>query len=471
MIGTPPLNWNLNNVALPTQASATTLRKVLFISDSQGEQNEERIGGWFPWRVGASTPITALGAYNIPQNGVGIYNDVIDVDGSSGTHSIASVSREPGDNWPAGASTSGFHGGYSREIAITGANVPNNESLHRIGLRTPATGAISTIDLDSAWSMVQGYLNDSNTIPGVGFREFRSGVNGNTTNAGASDGNGDTDGNFDGAGGLGLVTAAGDNTIEATIREAGAGGFGTEGAEPVGIDFITRGSSGDEEDLYLQLVHSYFKLAAAGAYPTYGLNFHLMFQGGYSFKEHLDNIDNAARGNIVSAMNGADVVVWLLGHNQETSGTRPDNFLDAVSNMNARHTGGSYSTPDHVYVAPWYSPSAGGWDAQAVDAMFEVCKSNGHGFINLFEKFNRFSPGQQDGYTMDGSDLHPANAATARLLTDAILEEMQESNWVTRLSGDKVGRRARARRGGKGRNPTARTRARAPGRARRRRGG
>jgi len=421
-----PLNWNLDKIALPTQATTKLSRKVIWIGDSQSEQSVERMGGQIPENIDA--PITGLMAYNINQQSVGIHANAFDI---TGPPSTTSVSVEPGSAWPGGAS-SGFHLGYSRSILVSGGDLSNNTEVHSVGL-TNASGFTGTLDLDSEWSAIVAYVNDSASWVGVGLQEFRNTTDGNTVNVGNGGGAGDADGNFDRAGGLDLITASdGSGTIEASIRAAGAGGFGSEGDEPVGINFITRGTSGDEEDLYLQIVGTYFKNAAAGSYPSGGLQFIPIFQGGYSADDHLDEIDNAARLAAVQAINGADLVVIMLGHNPENSGTRADNIEQLANNMITRHTGAGFAEPDILVIAPWQSDGAGSWTESEANSIYTKCRQNGWGFINLWRYYGGDSPGALDGYTMDGSDIHPGNAATANLIAEDIIGVMtDESGWVT----------------------------------------
>ena len=409
----------------------------MWVGDSQSEQNSNRLGGQIAVNVDA--PITGLLAYFASQDSVGIYNEVKAI---TGPPSTTSAKYEPGDNWPGSASNSGLHGGYSRNILVTGGNLGNNVSVHRVGL-TNASNFTGDLDLNTEWSVNLGYINDSASWVGVGLREFRDATAGNTINLGASDGSGDADGNFDGAGGIDVVKAG---TLEGSIRSAAS--FGSADAEPVGIDFITRGTSGDEEDLNLQLVFAYFKEAAVGSYPTHGLNFACMFQGGYSADDHIDNIANATRTAEAVAMNGIDTVYIMLGHNPENSGDRAGNIETLANNYITRCTGAGYSAPDIVLIAPWASDGAASYTEADVDAIFQKCVDNGWGFINLWDRYNGVDPGTYDSgtYTMDGSDLHPGNAATADQIAEDILYEMNNRNTILELSVASQSRdRSRAR--------------------------
>lgn len=426
---TKPLNLNLAGKVLPSQASSR-LVKSLFVGDSQFGQTSQRLMGQIQkWNV----PFVGRYCGMESQSSIGVFFSAVtgSPGGNYGSASLASTRVELGQDWGDGETGKHFH--HGRRFTVTGSITTNFQELGRSQLA--AGGYTQTYNRDLRhYGKVAAYDRVGQGIGG-GFTAFRiSEIRGTTS------GN-STDITLPGTGGIVLGGRE--------IRQAGAAGLGTAGND---VGLVIRDGNGNDADRSLHILGTLlYQSPASDDFPSAGFIPFQISQASWSAHEHLNTLDVTAINAAIQMAEGFDSIFIMLGHNAETAGTWAENLETLRNLLVDRQVSEGFSTPDVVLIAPWNINSGAGQIARLrdqADVMFDLADATGDGFINLLDFYGEAQP---DGelttprgtftYDLDGSLVHPNDAATAELIAKDIEWHFDEANWYTPpVSGGPISR-------------------------------
>lgn len=432
---TRPLNLNLGDKVLPSQAGSR-LVKALFIGDSQFGQTTQRLMGQIQkWNV----PFIGRYCGMESQSSIGVGFSA--VTGANYGATLASTRVELGENWGDGNTGNHFH--HGRKFSVTGTISPNFSELGRSFLT--AGGYEIPINRDVRQYAKIAVHATTNQASGGGFNryrisEYRGGSGGNSN---------DID-----------ITAGGG--VEIGGREIRAAGtLGTAGND---VGLVIRDSNANDTDRSLHVLGTLIYNSPSGeAFPSTGFLPMQISQSGWSAWDHLNTLSTSAIDAAIAMAVGFDVCFIMLGHNAEDSGDYAENIALLKARIAARHEAAELPVPDFVFIAPWLisdPPQTTRLRAQAND-LFDLAAATGDGFINLFDFYDAARPSGSIStprgsatYTLDGSFVHPNNSDTAIEIAKDIEWHFAPANWYVPqpLSGSRprpgVGR-ARRRRGGR----------------------
>lgn len=428
---TTPLNANLSRIVLPT-AAGDRLVKVLVVHDSQGLRQTNRWVGQTPkWNV------QHVGAWchSVNQQSAGVYYS--EISGAAYGATITTTRKQSTDDW--GDGNTSDHVGWGNEWDVAGTMSPNFSELGRYAIYD--NGSVYTLPFDKdARKNARVLLRDeSGAFARMRLSEYRSGSVGQSDDFGLA---GDPV-QFDGSGALRLLNWP--------IRAAGT--LGSAGGNPVGV--VVKDSNNLDTNRDLNILGALIYNSPSGeAFPTAGMILANIGHSGWSAYDHVNRQSSAVRTAMCAAMEGVDLIIPMLGHNAEDSGTYADNMRALIEAWNTTHAGMGYGNPDYLLMAPWAS-AASNMNASKVADLYSIAKSGNHGFINLHDSYGGLEldgrSEQLDGtpvtYSMDGSNLHPDDATTARAIAMDIEWHMQPENWEADLATSLRGRgRGRSRR-------------------------
>jgi len=423
-----PLNLNVGGILLPP-ASDERLVKVLLIGDSQMGQSSNRLAGQIQ-KWDADIVGRMLMCENQPSAGVQFNSVTGDAYGAV----LSSVRLALGEDHGDGNTGSHFH--HSRLITVQGTIQPNFSLLAVSALVPGVPTRPRNFDLRknariAVYDRPGGFAR---------FRvsELRGSQNGASTDFGQASDPGPT------LNGSGTV-----KWFQREIRPAGALGF--PGATPVGI--AIRDSNAQDTNRTLNVVGTLIHDSPQGTdFPDRGLVVSHISQAGWSAFDHLNTLNQDALDAIIEMNEGVDTLILVLGHNREDDFNASTNPLAYPINMKAladrvrsRHLALGFAEPKVVMVAPWPLGSEGQNARLALQTrdLFELCATEGYGFINLFDFFGRqpligmmTTPRGTFEYTMDSFLTHPNNAATASHLAQDIEWNFARANWTDACPAD-----------------------------------
>ena len=429
---TLPINANLARINLPT-VSSSQLHKLLVIGDSQTLRQSNRAMGQFQkWPV----EHVGLMAYSVNQQSVGSFYS--EVSGSAYGATITTTRVDDVDDW--GDGNTSDHLGWGNKWDVAGTISPNFSELGRYAISSG--GFATAFDLDARKNARVILRDQSGGMARMRLQEYRDSTLGNSEDFGIS---GDPV-VFDQSGALRILNQE--------VRAAGV--LGSTSGSPVGV--VVKDSNNSDTNKSLSILGALIYNSPSGeAFPSSGLIAANVGHAGWSAYDHVNRQSSAARTALCAAMEGVDLIMIMLGHNAEDAGTYRDNIQAIINAWNVTHAGQGYNSPDYCLVAPWRSDASsmnGSNGPSKVSDLYGIAKSGGHGFINLFGSYGGVEIDgrtvQLDGtattYTMDGSNLHPNDAATAESIADDIWWHFQPENFdsETPIAGSRS-RRTRMR--------------------------
>ncbi len=424
----PPLNRNLRGIALPPD-SDQHLVKVLLLGDSQMSQSSTGLAGQVQkWDA------DIVGRMLMCENQSGAGVRFTSITGESYGAVLSSVRIALGEDHGDGNTGSHFH--HSRLITVQGTIQPNFSPLATSAL----VAGIPTRprDLNARKNARIAIYDRAGGFSRFRISELRGTMVGNATDFGHEDDPGPT---LSGSGKI--------KWFQREIRPAGI--FGTLHASPVGITI--HDSNALDSDRTLSIVGTLIHDSPQGSdFPDRGLVVSHISRPSWSAYDHLNIVTQDALDATIEMNEGVDTLIIVLGHNREDDYNASTNPLAYPINMKAladrvrnRHLALGYPAPKVVMVAPWPL----GTDnhntrlATQTQDLFDLCESEGYGFINLFDFFDRqplvgtiTTPRGSFLYTMDSFLTHPSDAPTASHLMQDIEWSFHQRNWSDACSAD-----------------------------------
>lgn len=426
-----PINANLDQITLPTAASSQLL-KVLIVHDSQGLRQTNRWVGQTPkW------DIQHVGAFchSVNQQSAGVFYS--EVSGAAYGATITTTRMDDIDDW--GDGNTSDHIGWGNKWDVAGTISPNFSELGRYAIYDNGTVYTRAFDKDTRKNARVILRDQSGAFARMRVSEYRSASTGNSDDFGIA---GDPV-VFDGSGALRILNWP--------IRAAGS--LGSAGGNPVGV--VIRDSNNLDTNRDLNILGTLIYNSPTGEdFPTSGMVLANTGHSGWSAYDHVNRQSSAAKTAMIAAMEGIDLIIVMLGHNAEDSGTYSDNIQSLITEWNTRHTGQGYGNPEYLLIAPWRSDASQmGAASTRPSELYAIAKTGGHGFINLYDSYGAAEldgrTEQLDGtsttYTMDGSNLHPNDATTATAIAKDIEWHFDEANWVPAITGGLRSRDGRSR--------------------------
>lgn len=414
-----PLNTNLDALTLPPDAESQLVIDEIW-GDSQMGMNLIRIAGQWPV---ADLPFVGrlLGIQNTTASGVAVTLTDSSFYGitSQTTGGGADPFLRPGDAWASDGNTSdhfNFSAGWNFEDTGT--------ELRQLLIITIEESSLYTGSFPLANQRLVArvfYRMNADNIPRVRRYPHRNGSRG----------------------GFAVETLGTDGGIgwfDQVISSANPG----SGAEPVGLEIWTDSEYSAGDTLEILGVLIYRSDTGSQIVPAGYVHVPIYKSGGNATSlaagvsdaalDALHETLNEIRG---SGTKSVDLVQFEFGHNKDGAG-----YTTGLANLRAKVlsslSDAGHDEPDWLFWAMWsYDKNQSRMSQQAED-LFTLCAANDYGFINLFETYNGDDPATNgarfDGtpatYTMDGSNLHPADSSTAQLIVQDIEEHWQEENWV-----------------------------------------
>lgn len=443
-----PINANMNAVrgALPTKAS-TTGRKVCLVHDSQMIVTQDRIGaGVAVWPVPYVGRLVGMKQQSVP----GLFFD----DETGAGASVRSVDWGSGTAWSNGDDT--VQQGWGVEVPFT-ADVANFYDLFTFALTTTGGNYTDPYDVSTRWRMGMAIYDAPDSPNRCNLVEYRRNTSGDVYGIGKRFGSGGTDVDIDGN----PITFSGAGAIhicDMEVRAPGVGLFGDPADEPstrLGLraEAVSSVETGDSHKFVFFFGH---ESPSGKDFPSTGLFMASCGDESLSAHDHTQQAQ-AVKDAMVKAAGGYDLLIIMLGHNNDASGTHAGNTETLIGQWNTAHDNNSVARPKYLLVAPWVAPTASSWTEAKVDALHELAVAGGHGFISLWHSYGGVNPDQRtkrlDGtsvlYQMDGNDLHSGNQATAEAIAMDLWWHFQPANWVPDqpARGPRTGRRRARRRG------------------------
>ncbi len=412
-----PLNWNLDSITLPPDASGQLVVDEIW-GDSQMGMNSIRLAGAWPI---ADLPFVGrlLGLNTTPSTGVSVTTgSYADVDKQNGGDPLT-----PGDAWDSDSNTSDhFSFGFGWNFTS------NGNTARQLLVLTIQESTLYTDSFPLANQRLKArvfYRKAATCVGSINIYPHRNGSRGGSSTI-----------SLENTGGIGWF----DQTITAANPSSGA--------EPAGIEIFTDTvggySSGDTLEILGVLI---YRSDTDAEIVGTGYVHVPLYRSGFDASELATNISDTALDALHEAINDmrggtacVDLVQIETGHNNDSNGyiTGIETLLTKVSGS---LSGLSFDAADYLLWAMWsYDSNQSRMSTQA-DDLFELCNNNDYGFLNLFKTYNGDDPetnaarfdGTPEVYNMDASNLHPADTATANLITQDIEQHWQEENWVTEL--------------------------------------
>lgn len=416
-----PLNWNLNNIALPPNAASQLVVDEVW-GDSQMGMNNIRLAGAWPI---ADLPFVGrlFGILNTVSTGVRVTQP--DNSGSYGivnqTGGDAAEYLRPGDAWDSdGNSSDHFNFSVGWRFDTTG------NTLRQLLVFSAEEASLYTGSYPLANQRLVArvfYRKTASCVPSIRVYPHRNGNRGGFSLV-----------NLDNTGGVGYF----DRSLNAANPSSGA--------EPAGFEIWTDDVGGYNAGDTLEILGVLLYLSDADADIVSTGYVHVpIYRSGFDASELSSNVSDVALNALHQAINDmrggtacVDLVQVETGHNNDPNGyvTGITSLITKVSNS---LSGGGYDAPDHCCWAMWsYDGNQDRMRTQA-DDLYAHCNANGYGFINLFKTYNGDDPetngatfdGSPAVYSMDASNLHPSDTATADLIMQDIEQHWQPANWIT----------------------------------------
>ena len=337
----------------------------------------------------------------------------------------------PGDAWSSGGDTT-VHWNESRDIA-SNTNLANFTDL----LDCMADESdFDAFDLSGPLCFRAAFHNHADSQLRVSLKEKRGTTEGNNANYG----NGGSGTNYAG-------DVDWDETGDIVICHKGIRGTTAMSGGSAEVGVIIEASGSDETDKQLRylggLLHKTGGTDATPdlTMPSSGTLFAWIARSGWSAYDLINNLATAALDAMIDAAEGFDTIIIPLGHNTEDSGDHDDNMETLANKVLTRHSTLGYDAPKIILTSMWsYDSNQARMEAQA-DAVFTKANANDWGFVNLYKTYNGDDPATNgarfDGtpatYTMDASNLHPANVTTSTNIARDFYEHFEDGNRVTVL--------------------------------------
>jgi len=416
-----PLNENLDTTVLPTRA-LDLLTKVGTVGDSQSIRTQETWVGqtqkWDMQHVGmfvSGASQQSVGHYFSPNTVAGLTNSQLGMgsawnDGNTSDH--LAWSRE----WQQGSAIGNYtnHGVYGLTTGgFENAFDFNTRKNSRTLVRFEGSSAGETYER-------------------MRIYEYRGSTRGAASDVGWTNGSSVVDDP--------LFTTPGIYLVNHEIRPAGT--FGTSGQIPVGIQVTDNNKNDANRDL--QILGSLVYNSPSGEdFPSTGLVLCHTAQPSYSAYDLVNRQSAAARAAMCNLVDGFDLMIFMLGHNNEDSGTYSDNMTSLINAWKTAHTDEGYSVPDILCIAPW-AATGSNMDATKASDLHLLCRAGGYGFINLWESYGGVTP---DGRTerLDGvsatyalDPIHPDDVTTATAIAKDIEWHFQSDNWIRTVSPTRI---------------------------------
>jgi hypothetical protein len=423
-----PLNLNLHRIVLPTE-SDDRLVKVLFVGDSQmGQASNRLVGQVQKWDVDIVGRLLSCES----QSGAGVFFS--SVSGPAYGANLISTRIELGQDHGDGNRGSHFH--HSRRFRVDGTIEPDRSQLGIVGL---SGGAYTRPpDFDARKFARLAVYDRAGGFSRFSMSEYRGGASGETTDFGSPADPGPT------LNGSGLIRIFGRPI-------AAAGQLGSFGSLPVGL--VIRDSDGLDSNASLNVLGAMIHDSPDGdRFPDRGLVFSGISQSGWSVHDHLNTLDEDSIRAVLAINGGVDLVVMMFGHNREDDFdpvTNPDALVHNLNALTERirtiQNEMGHQQPDVLLVAPWMRGEDVGTTRLLIVAqqMYEVARSSGFGFINLYDFYTRIpphgvlqTPRGTHQYTLDFYRSHPGDAATASNIMQDIEWHFNPQNWADACRAD-----------------------------------
>jgi|GEM_PF-2990285 len=408
-----PINRNLNIITLPTQES-TAFTKVLIVGDSQSLRTEERwVGQTQKWDMQHEGAFL----HSVSNSSVG-QSFSSNPDSSDYGATITRSSILLGSDW--GDANTSDHLQHSYKWDVAGTISPNFSNLATY--RLSAGGYTNAIDLDTRKNSRTIIRDAAGTFARVRIAERRGSTTGQSDDFGIS---GDPV-VFDGSDVLRILNWP--------IRPAGT--FGTAG-NAAGIAFKDSNNADTNRDV--QVLGTLIYNSPTGEdFPSTGLLVANTARGSWAADDFISGQSAAAREAIIEVAEGYDLVIFMFGHNAESSGTYSDNMNTLINAWKSAHTSAGYAVPDILCIAPWNADAANSMTAQKASDLLTLCIQNDYGYISLWDSYDGLTPEGRttrldgvavtSGYELDGG-VHPNAEKDAIAFAKDIEWHFQPENW------------------------------------------
>lgn len=147
-------------------------------------------------------------------------------------------------------------------------------------------------------------------------------------------------------------------------------------------------------------------------------------RGGWNIEDHLSKLSFASRVALVE-MTGADSIMIMLGHNQESGGQQAiaSNMQQLVAQWEAAYVALGRDRPSIIYITPWaiISDSASPYMLEMESVMRGLALQNRKDvFVSFLPGHNYLRPDVFDPmrYQLDHGGVHPGNVPTAERLSE-----------------------------------------------------